>query len=87
MAVIARIATGDMGWVFAGCRHAIVAGIAGADYLGVINGKDRRENVGVVAVLANIAGLDVRWRFSNCVRTVMAVNAISRDIQVVEISG
>lgn len=85
MAVIAGITARDMRWVFAGCDDAIMAAVAGADNLRVINGEDRRKDIGVVAVLANVAGLDVRQILANGIDTVMAVNTLTSDIQVVKV--
>ena len=85
MAVIAGITARDMCWVFARCDDAIMAAVAGADNLRVINGEDRRKDIGVVAVLANVAGLDVRQILANGIDTVMAVNTLTSDIQVVKV--
>lgn len=60
MAVVASIATGDVGWVLADRCNAIMAGAAGTHYMRVINGEHRREHVGVMAVFADIARLNVR---------------------------
>lgn len=85
MAIVTGVATGEMGGMFAGGYDAIVTGVAGTDDLRVINGEHRREYVGVVAVFTDISCLNVRLAFACCLHTVVAVDAISADIQVVEI--
>ena len=85
MAIIAGITTRDMRWMFARCDDAVMTAQASADYLGVINGEDRRKNVGVVAVLADIAGLNVCQVFADGIDIVMAVNTLANDIQMVKV--
>lgn len=43
--VVAAIATGDMAYVFAGCRRAVMARAACADHLRMIDGHCRREYI------------------------------------------
>jgi hypothetical protein len=57
MTIVTVIAAGDMRGVFTGRGDAIMAGAAGAQYLGVIDGKGRYEHIGAVAILADIGGL------------------------------
>lgn len=38
-----------------------------------------------MAVLANVAGLDVRQILADGIDTVMAVNTLARDVQMVEV--
>ena len=59
--------------------------VAGTNDLRVVDGKDRRKDVGIVAVLANIAGLDVCQILANGIDTVMAVNTLARDVQMVKV--
>jgi len=40
-----------------------------------------------VAVFADVAGLDVRRGLARCLGTVMAAEAIARDIDVIEVRG
>ena len=59
MAIVASVATGDVRRVFADRRNTVVAGSACADYLGVVDGEDRCEHIGCVAVLAYVGRLYV----------------------------
>ena len=86
MAIIAGIAARDMRWMFTGRNDAIVAAVAGADNLCVVNGKDGRKDVGVVAVLANITGLDVCQVLADSIDIVMAVNTLASDVQMIKVS-
>ena len=85
MAIVAGIAAGDMCRVFAGCDDAIMAAVAGADDLHVVDGESRRKDIGVVAILANITGLDVCQIFANGIDAVMAVNTLASNVQVVKV--
>ena len=87
MAVIAGIATCYMGRNLAGCGDAIVAGATSADDLNVVDGVNWRPNIGVVAVFADIAGLDVGEILAGCIGAVVAVDAIVRNIRVIEVCG
>ena len=87
VAVIAGIAAVDMRWVLADSRCSVMTGITGANDLRVINGEHRHPDVGRVAVFANIRGLDVSWRLTCRIGTVMAAGAITRDIHVIKIRG
>ena len=51
----------------------------------MVDGADRCPDVGGVAVLADIARLDVCGIFACRIVTVVAVNAVIRDIYVIEI--
>ena len=85
MAIVTIVAAGDMGRMLAGGYDAIVAGVAGSDDLRVINGEHWREYVGVVAVFTDICSLNVVLVFACCLHTIVTVDAISGDIQVIEI--
>ena len=85
MTVVAGIATRNMRWMFTGRDHAIVTGAADTDYLRVVNGKHGHEHIGVMAVFAHVARLNMRRALAGGVRAVMAVNAITGNIQVIEI--
>ena len=84
MAIVAGIAACDMCWMFACRNDAIMTAVAGTDDLRVVNGEDRRKYVGVVAVLANITGLDVCQVLADGIDTVVAVNTLARDVQMVK---
>jgi len=85
MAVIAGIAAGYMCRMFACRNNTIMTAVAGADDLRVVNGEDGCKDVGVVAVLANITGLDVCQVLTNGIDTVMAVNTLASDVQMVKV--
>jgi len=85
MAVVAIIAAGDMGGVFAGCYEAVMTGAASTNDLRMVNGVNRHPDVRCMAVLADIGRLDVCEVLARSVGAVMAAGAISRDIYVIEI--
>ncbi len=85
MAVITVIATGDVGRVFAGRLDAVMAGTASAQDLCVVHRKHRRPDVRSVAVLANVAGLDVRRSLARGIGAVMATDTVTRDVDVIEV--
>ena len=87
VAVVTGVTACNMSWMLTRCDNAIVAAVAGADNLCVIHREDRCKDVGIVTVLANITGLNVRQVFTDGVDTVMAVNTISGDVQMVEVGG
>ncbi len=76
-----------MGGVLAGCRDAIMAGAATAQNLRVVDCICGRERIGVMAVFADIGGLDVRRAFTGGLGTVVAADAVSGDVGVVEGRG
>ena len=85
VAIVTGVAAGEVGGMLAGGYDAIVTGAAGTDYLRVINGEHRRKYVGAVAVFTDISCLNVCLVFACCLHTVVTVDAISGDIQVIEI--
>ena len=85
MTIVTVIAAGDMRGVFTGRGDAIMAGAAGAQYLGVIDGKGRYEHIGAVAILADIGGLYVCRGLAGGVGAVVAAHAIASDVDVVEV--
>ena len=85
MTVIAGIAAGDMGWVFANRSQAVVARTARANDLGVINGHNRCKYIGRVAILADIGRINVPDILAGCLGAIVAAYAVAHDIQVVEI--
>jgi len=66
MAVIAVVATTDMSRILAFGDRAVMAGVTGADNLGVIYPVCRCESDCVVAVIASIAGVYVLRVLANC---------------------
>jgi len=85
MTVVAGIATGDMSRVFASRNGAVMAGAAGAYHLRMIDGKRGRKHVGGMAVFANVGGLYVCRGLAGGVGAVMAVDAVTRDVNVIEV--
>ena len=86
MTVVAGIAAGYMSWMLARGNDAVVTAVAAADNLCVVHHEDRCNDVGVVAILANITGLNVRQVLTHRLDAVMAVNTVAGDIQMVEVS-
>lgn len=85
VAVIASIAAGKVRRVLAGRDYAIVTRAADADDLRMVDCKRGRKYVGVMAVLAYVAGLDMRGTLTDGIRAVMAVNAATGDVQMIEV--
>jgi len=85
MAVIAIIAARNMCCMLAGGRDAVVARAAGTDDLGMVNGKNGPKHVGVVAVLADVCGLNVRRALAGCLDTVVAINTVAGNVYMIEI--
>lgn len=74
-----------MRWMFANGDNAIVAGVTSTDGLRMVHREYGRKNIGGVTVLANIAGSNVSQVLASRINPVVAVDTISRDVQVVEI--
>lgn len=53
----------------------------------MIDRKHRREQVGRVAILANICRLHMRWIFARRIGAVVAVNAVGGYVDVIEVGG
>jgi len=85
VAVITGITARDVRRILAGCGNAVMAGAAGAKNLSVIDSICRCPDAGIVAVLADVAGLKMRRSFTGGIRAVVAVYAVVRDVRVIEI--
>ena len=85
MAIITVVTTGDVRRVLALGRVAIVAREAGADDLCVINHVCRRKRHVVVAVLTNVGGINVSRMLAGGIGAVMAADAVSGDVGVIEV--
>ena len=85
MAVVAVVAARYVSRVLAFGSVAIVAGEACTDYLCVVHQVGRREGHIVVAVLADVRRIDMRGVLAGCVGTVMAADAVVRNVDVVEV--
>jgi hypothetical protein len=66
VAQITGVVAGNMGRVFTCGRGAVVAAVAAADDIGVVDPDHRHPGGIAVAVLAHIGGLDVRRILSRC---------------------
>lgn len=84
MAIIAIIATGNMGCVLACCRSAIVAGSASAEDLSVINGDRGLKGRRAMAIFTDIGGLNVHGALADRGCTVVAAHAVANDAFVIE---
>jgi len=85
MAVVAIIAAGDMGGVFAGRNNAVMTRAASTNNLRMIDRVNRHPDVRCMAVLADIGRLNVCEVLACSVNTIMAAGAISRDVYVIEV--
>ena len=85
MTVIAIVATRNVRRILADCDHVIVTGAARTNYLRMVDRKYRREQIGVVAVFAHIARLNMCRILADGRGTVMAAKTVARDIDVIEI--
>ena len=85
MTVVAVISACDVRRVFADRRDAVMAGTASANDVRMVDGEDRCEHIGCVAVLADVGRLYMRRAFSGGIGAVVAVDAIAGDTHVIEI--
>jgi len=85
MTIVAIFSAGYVVGIFPGCRQAIMTGATCPGYLYMVYGVDRRKCVGVVAVLADVGGLDVCQILAGRIRTVVTAGTVVSDVYVVEI--
>jgi hypothetical protein len=85
MAVVAGIAAGDMRRSLADRSDAVMAGIAGSDDLGVVDGHHGRKNIRGVAVFANIRRSNMCRVLADRFRTIVATNTVTADIYVIKV--
>ncbi len=85
VAVITGIATRNVSRVFAGCRNTVVARAADAHNLRMVDRKHGRKHVGRMAVFADVAGLDMSRPLAGGLGAVMAIDAITGDVDMVEV--
>ena len=83
MAVVAVVATGDVGRMFAGCSYAVMAAVAGTDDLDMVDRGDRGPGVDAMTILADIGCLHVRLPLAGCIAAIMTAGAITDDGGVV----
>ena len=85
VAVVAIVTARDVSRVLAGGHRAVMAGEASSDDLRVINHIRRRPCHVVVAVLADVGRIDVRWMLARRRDAVVARDAGVRDRCVIKI--
>ena len=85
MTIIAGIVAGNVSWMFADSDVAIMTGAAVANNLGMVDGKCRCEDIRVMAVLADIACLDVVCALADGFDPIVAVDATSADTHMIEV--
>ena len=85
MAVVAVVAAGNVGRVLACGGVAVMAGETGAKDLRVIDHVGRHKRHVVVAVLADIGGIDMRRMLARRIGAVMAADAVGGDVGVVKV--
>jgi len=85
VAIITSIAACYVRWGFSACNYAIVTRATSADDLSMVDGAGRNPDVGGVAVLADIARLNVCEILARRIVTVVAVNAVIGDTYVIEV--
>ena len=85
VAVITGVTARDMGWMFTCGDIAVMACVTGTDDLRVVNGKDWRKYVGVMAVLANVAGLNMCKIFTDSVDAIVTVDTVTGYVDVIEV--
>ena len=74
-----------MGRVLTGRGDAVMTRTAGAQDVRVIDCEHRRKDISVVAVFTAVTCLDVCRVLAGRIHAVVAVNAISSDVQMIEI--
>ena len=85
MTVVAVVAAGNVGRVLACGRVAVMAGEAGANDLRVIDHVGRHKRHVVVAVLADIGGIDMRRVLARSLRPVVTADAVGGDVGVIKV--
>ena len=85
--VIAAVAAGNVSRGFAGRSVAVMAGLAGANDLRVIDAERRRKGAGRMAVLADRRGQDVCSLLAGRIHTIVATRAVAGDAGVIEVCG
>ena len=73
--------------VLARCCETVVARIAGSKHLGVINGENGCPDIRGMAILADVAGLQMCLGLAGCVGAIVTGRTIAGDIHMIEIRG
>ena len=84
MTVVAIRAAADVRCMFAGRGDAVMAGTAGADDLCVIDGNRRFKQRRAVAVLTDVAGLNMRRALARGCSTVVTADAVVGNAGVIK---
>ena len=87
MTVIASIAAKNMRWVLASRDRAVMTAVTRTDDLCVIYGKGRCKYVGVVAILADITGLNVSEILPGGIGAIVTVDAVACNVEMIEVRG
>ncbi len=74
-------------WVWTDGRYAVVTGRTRAKHLRVIDGEYGRKHIRGMAIFADIRCQNMCRVFAGRVCVVMAANAVTGDIHVIEIGG
>ena len=85
MAVIAGIAAKNMRWALARRDRAIMTAVACTDDLCVVYGKDRCKYVGVVAVLADVTGLNVSEILARGIGAIVTVDTVAGNVEMIKV--
>ena len=85
MTVITIRAAGDVRWILYARNYAVMAGATGAEHLRMVNRVNRRPDIRIMAVLANIRRLDMRKVLANGFGAIVATDTIARDSHMIEI--
>lgn len=85
--VITAIAAVDMCRMLARRHDSVMTGCAGTEYLCVIDDEHRREDIGAVAVFADIGCLNMCGILAGGFGAIVAVDTIPRNIDVIEVCG
>jgi len=85
VAIVAGFAADEVCRVLASRDYAVVTGVAGTDDLRMVDRVYGCKYIGVMAVLANIAGLNMFYILANGIHAVMAVNTGTGDVQMIKI--
>lgn len=84
VAIIAIIAAGNMRRMLARCGHAVMTGLACTDHLRVVNREWRNPDVRPVAILTDVAGVDMSNVLAGRIAAVVATAAATRDVGMIE---
>ena len=85
VAIIAVVTTREMSGMLSGGSDAIVTRPTAAEHLCMVHQVGWRKGHRVVAILADIGGLHVRWVLTGRIGPVMAAGAVAGDVDVIKI--